>query len=103
MRARRGLGGPGLPALGQDKHSQQEIGGAKRSRGPSWTRISEVLQALAANERSKNKTEAEGQGYRAHFFVASFGGGDVSNVSLRHCYMADVGAGKHPRQEFQPK
>src|SRR5438552_2608440 len=60
MWARRRLGRAWLPALGQDEQGQQKIGGAKRSCSPSWTHISEILQALATDERSKNKTETEG-------------------------------------------
>src|SRR5437879_858324 len=68
MRARRRLGRAWLPALGQDEQGQQEIGGAKRCRSPSWTHISEILQALATDERSKNETETEGHADKPHFF-----------------------------------
>src|SRR5438309_7962595 len=66
MRARRGLGRAWLSALGQDKQGQQKIGGAKRSGSPSWARISEILQALAADERPKNKTKTEGHADKPH-------------------------------------
>src|SRR6266446_4907597 len=99
MRARRRLGRSWLPALGQDKQGQQEIGSTKRSGSPSWAHISEILQALPADERSKNKTEAEGHADKPHFFRPFFRRRDVSDVSLRHCYIAAAEAGKHPRQD----
>ena len=103
MRARRGLGGPGLSALGQDEQGQQEIGSAKRCRSPSWTHISEILQALAADERSKNKTETEGHADKPHFFRPFFRRCDISNVGLSDCYVPAAEPGKHSRQDHQPK
>src|SRR6266699_3284088 len=103
MRARRRLGRSWLPALGQDEQGQQEIGGAKRSCSPSWTHISEILQALAADERSKNKTETEGHADKPHFFRPFFGWRDVGNVSLRHSDIATAEPGEHARQDHQPK
>src|SRR6266571_9281156 len=87
MRARRRLGRAWLPAFGQDEQGQQEIGSAKRCRSPSWTHISEILQALAADERSKNKTETEGHADKPHFFRPFFRWRDISDVSLRHGYI----------------
>src|SRR2546422_9154454 len=57
MRARRGPGGPGLSAPGQDEQGQQAICSAKRCRSPSWTHISGKLQTLAAGGRAQNKND----------------------------------------------
>ena len=103
MRARRGLRGAWLSAFGQNKQRQQKIGGAKRRGRPSWTRISEILQALAADERSKNETETEGHADKPHLFRPLFGRRDVRDVSLRHRNVASAKPGEHPRQNHQPK
>src|SRR5438477_5094044 len=103
MWARRRLGRAWLPALGQDEQGQQKIGGAKRSCSPSWTHISEILQALATDERSKNKTETEGHADKPHLFRPFFRRRNVGNVSLCHSYIATAEPGEHPRQDHQPK